>query len=58
MLAAYAIVVDEGRKLRVAADAPGTSSWHTGEEAERAAKEEALRRIASLEAALRGTQRS
>jgi Uma2 family endonuclease len=42
-------VVDEGRKLRIADDAEGTSFWMTGEEQERAAKEAALARVAELE---------
>jgi Uma2 family endonuclease len=57
-LGAYLIATDEGRRLRIAADENATAFWLTGEEseraakdAERAAKEAALSRIAELEAA-------
>jgi len=49
---AWVFAVDEGRKLRIAADAEGTRWWETAEEAERAAKEAALARVAELEALL------
>ncbi|WP_394824268.1 Uma2 family endonuclease [Pendulispora albinea] len=58
-LRAYAVAVDEGRKLRIADDAQATRFWLTAEEAERAAKdaerlakESALARIAELETLL------
>lgn len=68
VLGAYAVVVDEGRKLRIADDVGATSFWRTAEEAEREAKEAereakeaereakeaALARIAELEARLSG----
>ena len=38
-LEAYLVVVDEGRKLRIAEDEGSTRFWRTGEEAEREAKE-------------------
>ncbi len=50
--AAWLFAVDEGRRLRLADDIEGTSWWHTAEEAERAAKEAALARVAALEAEL------
>jgi Uma2 family endonuclease len=53
-LGAWLFAVDEGRKLRIANDRDGTSWWLTGEEAERAAKEAALARVAELEAKLGG----
>ena len=53
VLGAHLVVTDEGHKLRIADDAEGTKMWLTGEEAERAAKDEALARVAALEAALR-----
>lgn len=59
VLDAYLLVVDEGRKLRLAGDAAGETLWLTAEERERAEKErervenEALRgKIAELEARL------
>jgi Uma2 family endonuclease len=52
-LSAWLFAVDEGRRLRIADDRDGTRWWMTPEEAERAAKEEALLRIAELERALR-----
>ena len=48
-LGAFLVVVDEGRKLRIAEDEGATRFWRTAEEAERAAKEDALARIAELE---------
>ena len=48
----WVFAVDEGRSLAIADDAEGTRWWTTPEEAERAAKEEALRRVAELEALL------
>lgn len=53
LVAAHLVTADEGRKLRIADDPLGTRLWPTAEEAERAAKEEALVRIAALEAARR-----
>ncbi len=50
---AWLFVVDEGRRLRVADDEAGTEWWQTAEEAERAAKEGALARLAELEDQLR-----
>ena len=38
----YVVVVDGGRKIRIADDPAGTQLWPTGEESERAAKEAAL----------------
>jgi Uma2 family endonuclease len=40
----WLFAVEEARSLSIADDAKGTSWWMTGEEAERAAKEDALRR--------------
>jgi len=51
-LAAYFVAVEDGAKLRIASDAAGTDLWRTPEEAERAAKEAALARVAELEAEL------
>ena len=58
-LDAYVVPTDEGRKLRVADDALASRFWLTGEERDRAAKEEeraaketALARVAELEAAM------
>lgn len=58
-LDAFLVVVDEGRKLRLAHDAAGTDLWLTGEEEERAArereraaKESAYARVRELEAEL------
>lgn len=51
-LDAWVFAVDEGRRLRIADDREGTRWWETAEEAERAAKEAALARIAELEARL------
>jgi Uma2 family endonuclease len=55
----FLFAVNEGRTLAISDDEAGTSFWMTGEEAERAAKgaeraakEEALRRVAELEARL------
>lgn len=63
-LAAWLVVVDEGRRLRIASDENATRFWLTAEEAERAereaeraAKEAALARIAELEAELRSRPR-
>ncbi|MBK6518835.1 MAG: Uma2 family endonuclease [Polyangiaceae bacterium] len=39
VLDAYALVVDEGRRLRVSSDPSGAQLWLTGEERERAEKE-------------------
>ena len=55
-LGAYLVVVDEGQKLRIAEDAGASRFWLTPEEAERAAKEAALARVAELEARLRERQ--
>jgi hypothetical protein len=59
LLGAYILAVDEGRKLRIADDEGGTGLWLTGEEharaaqeKERVAKEDALARVAFLEAEL------
>jgi Uma2 family endonuclease len=53
----WLFAVDEGRSIRIASDEAGTAWWMTREEAERAAKEAALRRVdaerAAKEAALR-----
>ncbi len=49
MLDAYVVVTDEGRRLRIADDESTTRFWLTAEEAERAAKEAALARVAELE---------
>ncbi len=49
----WLIVVDEGRKLRLADDQEGIDLWLTKEEAERTAKEAALARIEELEKELR-----
>jgi Uma2 family endonuclease len=49
---AWLVVTDEGKKLRIADDEAATRFWHTAEEAERAAKEAALARVAELEARL------
>lgn len=54
LLGAYAVVTDEGRRLRIADDPEGTALWPTEAEAERAEKEAALARVAELEARLRG----
>jgi Uma2 family endonuclease len=51
-IGAYLIVSDEGRKLRITSDEGATDFWLTAEEAERAAKERALARVAELEAEL------
>ena len=48
----YLVPIEKGRKLRIADDEAGLHLWPTAEEAERAAKEAALARIALLEAAL------
>lgn len=52
-LNAWLFAVDEGRRLRIADDPEGSSWWMTAEEAERAAKESAVARVAELEAQLR-----
>jgi Uma2 family endonuclease len=49
----WLFAVEEGQSLRIADDEAGTSWWMTGEEAERAAKEEAQRRSALLSDKLR-----
>jgi Uma2 family endonuclease len=54
VLGAWVFAVDEGRRLRIADDEQGTSWWLTPTEAERAAKEAALARVAELEALLGG----
>ena len=54
----YVFAVNEGRALALADDEAGTTFWKTGEEAERAAKEEALARVAALEARLAAAERS
>lgn len=51
-LGAHLIATDEGRRLRVGDDPGASRLWLTGEEAERAAKEAALARIAELEASI------
>lgn len=48
-LGAYVVVTDEGRRLRICDDEHATHLWLTAEEAERAAKEAALARVAELE---------
>lgn len=59
LIGGYLVVVDDGRKLRITADAEATQFWLTREEQERAAKEDeraakdrALARVAELEAQL------
>jgi hypothetical protein len=52
-LGAFVAPFRDAGKLRIADDAGGARLWPTGEEAERAAKEEALARVAALEAALK-----
>lgn len=47
------MTVDGGAKLRIADDPEGKTLWPTAAEAERAAKEAALARVAELEAELR-----
>jgi Uma2 family endonuclease len=51
-LDAWVFAQDEGRCLRIADDETCRSLWQTSEEAERTAKEAALRRVAELEAEL------
>jgi hypothetical protein len=51
-LSCWLFAVDEGRRLRLADNADATDWWLTPEEAERAAKEAALARVAELEAEL------
>jgi hypothetical protein len=51
------MAVDEGRRLRIAEDEALTSWWMTPEEAERAAKEAALAKIAELEEQLQSARR-
>jgi hypothetical protein len=51
-IGAWLVAVDEGRKLRVADDEAATRFWLTPTEAERAAKDAALARVAELEAEL------
>jgi Uma2 family endonuclease len=53
----FLVVVDEGRRLRIAEDEALTTWWMTPEEAERAAKEAALAKVAELEEQLRSSQR-
>jgi hypothetical protein len=50
------VVVNDGLSLRIAEDAAGTRFWLTSEEAERAEKEAALRKIEVLEAKLAGRE--
>jgi Uma2 family endonuclease len=52
LLRAHVVTVEEGRKLRIADDRDGVQLWMTSAESERVAKEEALARVAELEAAL------
>lgn len=52
VLDAFVVVVEDGQKLRIADDADGRSLWLTPLEAERAAKDTALARVAELEAKL------
>lgn len=51
-LGAYLVPVDEGRKLRIAADAEATDSWMTEAEAHRKERDEALARLREVEAEL------
>ena len=64
-LGGWLFAVSEGQRLRIADDAQGTVWWPTpaeaeraGREAERRAKDEAIARIADLEAALTAAGRS
>jgi Uma2 family endonuclease len=54
----FLFAVNEGRSLAISDNDSGDSFWMTGEEAERAAKEEALRRVAELEARLAAAERA
>jgi Uma2 family endonuclease len=45
----WLVVVADGERVRIADDSEGTHLWETAEEAERAAKEAALARVAELE---------
>ena len=54
----FLLPVNEGRALAISDDEAGASFWMTGEEAERAAKDEALCRIAELEARLAAATRT
>lgn len=58
VVGAFLFAVNEGRALAISDDEIGASFWMTGEEAERAAKEEALRRVADLEARLANAERT
>jgi len=51
-LKAFVVPTQEARRLRIANDETATDLWLTDEEAERAAKEDALARVAELEAEL------
>lgn len=57
-LDAYLVPTDEGRKLRIAVDEGASQFWLTAEEAERAAKDAALARVAELEAAIAGRSKA
>jgi Uma2 family endonuclease len=54
----FLFAVNEGRSLAISDNDIGDTFWMTGEEAERAAKEEALRRVAELEARLAAAERA
>jgi hypothetical protein len=56
-LRAYLVVVDEGKKLRIARDPAWTDFWLTAEEKERVAKDAALARVRELEAELAARSR-
>jgi hypothetical protein len=56
VLGAHLVVVESGRRLRIADDADGARLWPTREEAERAAKERAFERVKELEAQLATTR--
>jgi Uma2 family endonuclease len=53
----WLMAVDEGRRLRIAEDEALTAWWMTPEEAERAAKEAALAKVAELEEQLQRARR-
>jgi predicted transcriptional regulator len=52
VLGGYFVATDSSRLLRISSDEAGVRLWPTAEEAERAAKERALARVAELEAEL------
>jgi Uma2 family endonuclease len=57
VLGAYVVVMEEGRRLRISEDARAARLWLTAEEAERAAKEAALARVAELEALIASSRK-